>query len=227
MSVLSSIFAWLGQSHNSGARKGAEQCSVAHSYASRSINEWIHKVQGIHRMIFIKKLQVSIYTLKLQVLRIYKESTFYCLMWEVCFQYHDKRHSYMMSCNEDRSLHNYTLSTYQEKYLHNSLSWGAKQLYTGEEASFDVLYLFDEIVGNTQIKFYSFSWYLCTWLWSYYYWWVRGSKSPAHDSNFDPDGRLLDHLFVTKVLRQLLQLLYDQDKVLKLEYPKYLPASYK
>lgn len=32
ISVLSSISAWLGQSHNSGARKGAEQCSDAHSY---------------------------------------------------------------------------------------------------------------------------------------------------------------------------------------------------
>lgn len=32
MSVLSSMSAWLGQSHNSGARKGAEQCSDAHSY---------------------------------------------------------------------------------------------------------------------------------------------------------------------------------------------------
>lgn len=32
MSVLSSMSAWLGQSHNSGARKGAEQCSAAHSY---------------------------------------------------------------------------------------------------------------------------------------------------------------------------------------------------
>ena len=31
-SVLSSISAWLGQSHSSGARKGAEQCSAAHSY---------------------------------------------------------------------------------------------------------------------------------------------------------------------------------------------------
>ncbi|GER34128.1 exocyst subunit exo70 family protein A1, partial [Striga asiatica] len=32
MSVLSSMSAWLGQSHNSGALKGAEQCSEAHSY---------------------------------------------------------------------------------------------------------------------------------------------------------------------------------------------------
>ena len=37
-SVLSSILAWLGQSHNSGARKGAEQCSAAHSYIGRQIN---------------------------------------------------------------------------------------------------------------------------------------------------------------------------------------------
>jgi len=32
ISVLSSMSAWLGQSHNSGALKGAEQCSDAHSY---------------------------------------------------------------------------------------------------------------------------------------------------------------------------------------------------
>jgi len=32
ISVLASMLVWLGQSHNSGARKGAEQCSAAHSY---------------------------------------------------------------------------------------------------------------------------------------------------------------------------------------------------
>ena len=37
MSVLSSISAWLGQSHSSGARKGAEQCSDAHSYIARQV----------------------------------------------------------------------------------------------------------------------------------------------------------------------------------------------
>lgn len=36
MSVLSSTSAWLAQSHNSGARKGAEQCSDAHSYTVNS-----------------------------------------------------------------------------------------------------------------------------------------------------------------------------------------------
>jgi hypothetical protein len=36
-SVLSSISAWLGQSHSSGDRKGAEQCSDAHSYISRQV----------------------------------------------------------------------------------------------------------------------------------------------------------------------------------------------
>lgn len=35
ISVLSSMSAWLGQSHNSGARYGAEQCSEAHSYTLR------------------------------------------------------------------------------------------------------------------------------------------------------------------------------------------------
>lgn len=35
ISVLSSISAWLGQSHSSGARKGAEQCSDAHSYKNQ------------------------------------------------------------------------------------------------------------------------------------------------------------------------------------------------
>lgn len=37
MSVLSSISVWLGQSHSSGARKGAEQCSDAHSYIVRQV----------------------------------------------------------------------------------------------------------------------------------------------------------------------------------------------
>lgn len=41
ISVLSSISAWLGQSHNSGARKGAEQCSAAHSYVP-TINKLKH-----------------------------------------------------------------------------------------------------------------------------------------------------------------------------------------
>lgn len=38
ISVLSSMSAWLGQSHNSGALKGAEQCSDAHSYTIASQN---------------------------------------------------------------------------------------------------------------------------------------------------------------------------------------------
>lgn len=36
ISVLSSILALLGQSHNSGDRNGAEQCSAAHSYERKT-----------------------------------------------------------------------------------------------------------------------------------------------------------------------------------------------
>jgi len=41
ISVLASMLVWLGQSHNSGARKGAEQFSAAHSYkySSKEINK--------------------------------------------------------------------------------------------------------------------------------------------------------------------------------------------
>ena len=46
ISVLSSTSAWLGQSHNSGARKGAEECSAAHSCTRGSINEWINKFKA-------------------------------------------------------------------------------------------------------------------------------------------------------------------------------------